>query len=78
MEMLHADEYIACIKAGKKPKLALVGQLMVTDGMLTEAGKHFLVIDGMLYEVKPDFVLYAQWDEERINQASNPSNSPTE
>lgn len=71
MEMLHADEYIACIKAGKKPKLALVGQLSVTDGIITENGSYFLVIDGLLYEVKSDFVLYAQWEERENRPASD-------
>ena len=71
--MLHADEYIACIRAGKKPKLALVGSLVVTDGILTDGGKHFLVIDGHLYEVKPDFVLYAQWEEAPLTTAPDQS-----
>jgi hypothetical protein len=50
------------VNAGKKPKLAMVGTRPVTDGLLTETGRYLLVIDGLLYEVKPDFVLYAQWD----------------
>lgn len=45
-----------------KPKLAMVGTHPVTDGLLTETGRCLLVIDGLLYEVKPDFVIYAQWD----------------
>jgi hypothetical protein len=43
--------------------LAMVGERPVTDGLRTENGKYFLVIDGLLFEVKPDFVVYAQWDE---------------
>ena len=66
MELLHADEYIACIKAGKKPTLAFVGTKQVTDGMVTQTGKFFLVIGGLLYEVKADFTLYVQWEEDKL------------
>lgn len=68
MEMLHADEYIACIKAGKKPQIAVAGSKVVTDGLVTRNGKCFLTIEGVLYEVKPDFILYVQWgsDEQEI------------
>lgn len=59
--------------AGKKPKLAMVGTRTVTDGLLTETGQYLLVIDGLLYEVKSDFVLYAQWG----SSFSNP-NPPKE
>ena len=62
MELLHADEYVACIQAGKKPELAMVGSMLVTDGIVTENGKIFLKIGGNLYEVKPDFTLYVQWE----------------
>ncbi len=61
MELLHADEYITCIKAGRKPDLAVAGSKVVTDGLATTNGKYFLTIEGSLYEVKPDFVLFVQW-----------------
>ena len=63
MEILHADEYVACVTSGKKPRLTVVGTMLVTDGMVTGTGKYLLVIDGVLYEVKPDFVVYAEWEQ---------------
>jgi hypothetical protein len=65
VELLHADEYIACVTSGKKPRLTVVGSMLVTDGMVTGTGKYLLVIDGMLYEVKPDFVVYAEWEQSK-------------
>jgi hypothetical protein len=67
LEILHADEYIACLIADKKPDLAMVGTRIVTDGLLTETGRYLLVIDGLLFEVKSDFVIYAQWDSSTAN-----------
>jgi hypothetical protein len=66
MELLHADEYIACIKAGKKPRMAIVGTKLVSDGMVTDTGKYFLVIGGFLYEVKASFTLYVQWEQDTL------------
>jgi hypothetical protein len=63
MELLHADEYIACIKAGKKPKIAVAGPFFITNGLVTDTGKYLLVMDGLIYEVKPNFALYVQWGE---------------
>ena len=65
MEILHADEYVACLTSGKKPKLTVVGTMLVTDGMVTATGKYLLVIDGILYEVKPYFVVYAEWEQSK-------------
>ncbi|MCC7129643.1 MAG: hypothetical protein IT297_04515 [Anaerolineae bacterium] len=59
--MLHADEYIACLSAGKKPFLAIAGPLHINNGFVSATGRCFLDIDGSLYEVKPDFALLVQW-----------------
>lgn len=64
MELLYADEYIACIQAGKKPRIAIAGPFWVKGGYLSQSGKHLLDIDGILYEVKPNFPLYVQWEDE--------------
>lgn len=64
MEILHADEYINCLEAGKKPFLAMAGPYKVTNGFVSQTGRYFLDMGGsMLYEVKPDFQLVVQWDE---------------
>jgi len=64
VETLHADEYIACLNAGKKPFLALAGPLLVKNGFVSQTGRHFLDMGGALYEVKPDFTLIVQWSED--------------
>jgi hypothetical protein len=72
MELLHADEYIACIQAGKKPALAVAGSLIVTNGFLTGSGKYLLEIGGEIYEVKPDFNLSVQWAEDELSGSQSP------
>jgi len=72
MQLMYADEYINCVQSGHKPDLALVGNLPVTDGILTESGKYILVIGGIPYEVKPSFTLYAQWDSHPIQSQARP------
>jgi len=64
MELVYADEYIASINSGKKPFLAVAGPFVITNGFVSNTGHYFLDIGGELYEVKPNFPLSVQWDEE--------------
>jgi hypothetical protein len=64
MELVYADEYIACINSGKKPFLAVAGPFVVTNGFVSNTGCYFLDMGGEIYEVKPDFPLSVQWEKE--------------
>lgn len=62
MEIISAQDYVTCVETGNKPSLAMVGPLLVTDGVVTESGKYILVVDGAPYEVKPRFRIKVEWE----------------
>ena len=62
MEIISAEEYVACVQTGHKPTIAMVGPLVVTEGVLTQSGKYILVIDGNPYEVNSNFRITVDWE----------------